>query len=87
MFLRQQISKENLITDFLRYTVTEVNGSRERKDIDDFLTYEFRAIDSKKFRTYVVNNTPGINYDIEVEGEDGSTFTAGFLPGADLFWF
>lgn len=82
-----KISKENLISDFLKYTVTEVNGSRTKKDIDNFLTYNFRAIDSKKFRAYVINNTPSINYDIEIEGEDGSTFTAGFLPGADLFWF
>jgi hypothetical protein len=81
------LSENNLISKFLKQTITAVNGNRNQEDIEQFLTYEFKAGDSKKFRSYVIDNQPGINFDIEVEGEDGSTFTAGFRVGLDLFWF
>ena len=45
------------------------------------------ARDSKKFRTYYAENVPGLNLQVEFEGENGGTFTAGFSIGVDFFWF
>jgi hypothetical protein len=75
------------IVDFLEQTITEVNGNRNKTDISDFIRYEFLAMDSRKFRKYVKDNMPGLDMNCEFEGEDGSTFIAGFPISADLFWF
>jgi hypothetical protein len=83
----KNLSDTTMISDFLKYCIVEVNGNRESREIDTFLAYSFRAKDSKEFRKYVIDNTPGIDYNIEIEGEDGSTFIAGFRVDSDLFWF
>ena len=46
----------------------------------------FTFQESKKFQKHVLDNMPGLITEIEVEGEDGGAFTAGFQFGADLFW-
>jgi hypothetical protein len=83
----KNLSDVTMISDFLKGCITAVNGIRDSKEIDNFLAYSFRAKESKEFRKYVIDNTPGIDYNIEVEGEDGSTFIAGFRIESDLFWF
>lgn len=75
------------VTDFLKATIKEINGSRSQADIEHFIRYEFLASESKSFREYVAKNAPGMNYEYEFQGEDGGTFTAGFSVGTDLFWF
>jgi len=83
----KKLSDITMISDFLKYCITSVNGNRDANEIDNFLSYSFRAKESKEFRKYVIDNTPGIDYNIEIEGEDGSTFIAGFRIESDLFWF
>ena len=61
--------------------------ARKETDIEHFIRYEFLAIDSKKFRRYISENSPQLILNYEFEGEDGGAFTAGFPIGADLFWF
>ena len=75
------------ISEFLMLIIREINGSRKASDIEHFIQYEFLVKDSKKFQKYVLENSPSILLEYEFEGEDGSTFTAGFQLGADLFWF
>jgi hypothetical protein len=75
------------VTDLLKRIITQVNDTRSQSDIEQFLRYEFLAIESRAFREYVLKNAPGIDYTYEFEGENGGTFNAGFQPAADLFWF
>jgi hypothetical protein len=79
---------ENLtISQFLEHTIMQVNDSRKKEDIQDFIRYKFFAKDAKVFRKYINDKTPSVIMDYEFEGEDGSTFIAGFPIGTDLFWF
>jgi len=83
----RKITDTNMISQFLKLSVTQINNSRNASDIDTFLTYEFRAGDSKNLRTHIIKTQPGIQDTIQVEGENGSTFSAGFRLKPDLFWF
>jgi hypothetical protein len=79
---------ENLkLSEFLEHTLVQVNDSRKKDDIKNFIRYEFLAIDSKKFRTHVTSNIPDLELKYEFEGEDGGAFTAGFPINTDFFWF
>jgi hypothetical protein len=79
---------ENLtISQFLEHTIMQVDASRKKEDIQDFIRYKFFAKDAKVFRKYINDKTPSVIMDYEFEGEDGSTFIAGFPIGTDLFWF
>jgi hypothetical protein len=75
------------ISSFLEQTICQINDKRDKEFIANFIRYEFFAKDSKKFRDYINTNTPSITTEYTFEGEDGSTFTAGFPIGGDLFWF
>jgi hypothetical protein len=71
----------------LQKAITQVNKSRSAEEIKHFIQYEFLAVDAKKFRSYIADNAPAMNYEYEFEGEEGGTFKARFQPGTDLFWF
>ena len=81
------ITLDTGIYGLLQQCIREVNGKRTKENIDHFIRYQFLAKDSKKFRTYYAENTPGMDYNYEFEGEDGGTFSAVFPIGIDLFWF
>jgi len=75
------------VTDILNLVIMEINGSRSKSDIESFIRYDFLARDAKQFREFFAKNSPGIDYNYEFEGEDGSTFITPFPVGSDLFWF
>ena len=75
-----------LISSFLFSIIKEVNGDRSQTTIDNFIKYEMRPIDSRKLRKYYNEHSVSLVTDIELEGEDGSTFQTNFRIGADLFW-
>lgn len=80
-------SDENrIISKFLKRIIMEVNGDRSPAAIDDFLKYSFTPKESKKFRAYYADNAPGIVKNIEVEGENGDTFTSKFQFDPTVFW-
>ena len=81
------IEETNAISKLMELSITEVNGIRDTAKIVQFIKYEMRAIDAKNFRAYLTTNTPGINYTVQFEGEDGGTFDASFRLQPDLFWF
>lgn len=80
-------SDSDKISDTLKLAIREVNGDRKSAVIEEFIRYEFMAIDAKKFRKYMLNNQPGLDMTFDFEGETGSTFKASFRVGTDLFWF
>lgn len=81
------IDVDRAVSHLMELCITEINGNRDVTFISEFIKYDLSAGDARKFREYLSNNVPGLNYNIEFEGEDGSTFTAGFQLGSDLFWF
>ena len=78
---------EQTVSEALQKAITQVNKSRSAEEIKHFIQYEFLAVDAKKFRSYIADNAPAMNYEYEFEGEEGGTFKARFQPGTDLFWF
>ena len=75
------------VSKFLSGIITQVNDSRKKEDIDQFIKYNFLAKDSKIFREHFNSNSPKLDYNYEFEGEDGGTFMAMFQLGPNLFWF
>ena len=81
-----RIKETSSVSGLLELIVKEVNGKRDFHDIQNFIRYELRAVDAKKFREYINNNTPEIIKEWNFESESGGTFTAGFRFDAGLFW-
>jgi hypothetical protein len=75
------------VSEYLQTIITQVNDSREASVIDDFIRYGFLSQDAKPFRKFVTENEPGLNLNVTIEGETGSTFTSRFPVGPELFWF
>ena len=75
------------VTEMLATILKQVNETRAASDIENFIRYELLAKNSRDFRTYYLENVPGIDLTFEFEGENGGTFTSGFQLGSDLFWF
>jgi len=72
----KKIQKDNApeSTVRLKYMLTEVDGSRERKDVRDFVDNYFLARDARAFREYYNSIQPDVDMkvtlDINGEGED-----------------
>ena len=49
------------LTTRLKYLITSVNGSEEKKDIRDFVDNHFLARDSRAFREHVSSTQPDVN--------------------------
>lgn len=75
------------VSEYLQTIITQVNDSRDPEAIDDFIRYRFLSQDAKPFRKFVNDNEPGLNLNVTIEGENGSTFTSRFPVGPELFWF
>jgi hypothetical protein len=78
---------DTAISKLMELSITEINGNRTKNVIAEYIKYEMRAADAKAFRSYFLENIPGINYTTKFEGEDGGTFESNFRIGSDLFWF
>ena len=81
------IEDDTAISKLMELSITEINGNRTKNVIAEYIKYEMRAADAKAFRSYFLENIPGINYTTKFEGEDGGTFESNFRIGSDLFWF
>jgi len=81
-----RIKEGMVISELLQNIITQINDSRLKTDIESFIRYEFLARDAKRFRTYYIENAPGLDFNYEFEGEDGSTFITPFPVAGDLFW-
>ena len=81
-----KIKESNAVSGFLERTITEVYGNRDIDSIRTFIKNELSLRESKQFRTFINDNTPEVIKQIEMQSEDGSTFTATFQFNAGLFW-
>lgn len=70
----KKIQKDNApeATVRLKHMITEVDGSRERKDVRDFVDNYFLARDARAFREYYNSIQPDVdmNVTLEVNGEE-----------------
>jgi hypothetical protein len=82
----KNISTEHSISDILTLMIRQVNDTRKSADIMQYIKYSFLAVDSRKFRNFVDENTPAVDLLVEFEGEKGSTFSSVFPIGSDLLW-
>ena len=82
----KKISDDSTVSDFLRLSIQEINGNRNREFIENYIKFEFIAKQSRDFRKYLLNNTHGVDYTVKFEGENGSTFESKFQIGGELFW-
>ncbi len=74
------------LTTRLKYMITSVEGSRETKDIREFVDNYLTAQDSRAFREYYSQIMPDINLDITIE-KDGYTQEGVTVPiGINFFW-
>jgi len=83
----KNLSSEKTVSSLLQHTIKQIDDSRNATDIEDFIRYKFLARDAKQFRKFIEENTPGIDLEVEFEGETGGTFTSKFQLGSDFFWF
>ena len=68
----------------LKHTITSVGGSKETRDIRQFVENQLLAVDSRAFRKYVESLQPGVDFRFYPEGgpEGGVS-----LPiGLNFFW-
>lgn len=68
----------------LKHTITSVGGSKETRDIRQFVENQLLAVDSRAFRKYVESLQPGVDFRFYPEGgpEGGVS-----LPiGINFFW-
>ena len=74
------------LTTRLKYMITSVEGSRETKDIREFVDNYLTAQDSRAFREYYSKVMPDIDLDITIE-KDGYTQEGVTIPiGINFFW-
>jgi hypothetical protein len=83
----KKITDDRTISSALQGLIKQINASRSATDIENFIRYEFLARDAKRFREFVQANTPGVNLELEFEGEQGGTFKSKFQIGSNFFWF
>lgn len=82
----KKLNKVTPTTTMLKYLITEVNGSREEKDIRKFVD-NMLAIDSSSLRAIIKSITPDIDLNVEVlDQESGDMFHTSFTIGLDFFW-
>jgi len=82
-----KIQQESLTSTFLKMCIYSVNGDSSETAIEEYLKYDLKAIDSRKFRKHIVDRAPGIDYKTTAVGEKGDTYDAMFQFNPDLFWF
>ena len=83
----KNIDLDRAISNLLELAIMEINGNRDKNIIAEYIKFDMRALDAKKFRSFISDNLPGLDLNVQFEGEDGGTFDAMFQLNADLFWF
>jgi len=80
----KKINKENSteLTTRLKYLITSVDGSEEKKDIRDFVDNMFLARDSRAFRDHVAATQPDVNLSYILDNGEEVTIPIGL----NFFW-
>lgn len=84
----QKLNKENTseITVRLCHLITSINGSREQKDIREFVNNYFLARDAREFRKYYNEINPDLNLAITVVNSNGEEEVVDLPIGVNFFW-
>ena len=84
----KKISKDNLpeLSTRLKYMITSVEGSTERKDIREFVDNYLLAKDSRVFREYIKEIQPDINLTFDFDGIDGFEEGVNIPIGVNFLW-
>ena len=72
-------------TTRLRYMIVEVDGSRDRKDIKDFIDNYFLARDARAFREYYAQVQPDIDLTAKID-VNGVEEEVEIPIGITFFW-
>ena len=75
----------HVITNRLEMMVTSINGETNKEYIHNFIMH-MPAIDSYKFRRFIEENTPGIDWNTSVERPGGGTFSMFLEWSKDAFF-
>ena len=80
----KKINKENSteLTTRLKYLITSVDGSEEKKDIREFVDNMFLARDSRAFRDHVAATQPDVNLSYILDNGEEVTIPIGL----NFFW-
>jgi hypothetical protein len=70
----------------LKYYITSVDGSTDKKDINNFVDNEFLSVDSNEFRNYMTSITPDVEFSVEVKNSRGEKERVAVPMTAKFFW-
>lgn len=85
--VKHLVTEENKVSAIIKSMIVEVNESRSRTEIEEYIKYHLIAKENRKIQNYIASNMPGLSSDeIEYQGEDGDTFRYTFQVGLELFW-
>jgi hypothetical protein len=77
---------ENNITSYLENTIVSIDGQRDRLKIKHFI-HNMPAFDSKKLRSFILENEPGINMAHNLTCESCGTDQEVMIPiTTEFFW-
>jgi len=85
--LSKKINPDRAISQLMENTIMQVNDIRDKNQIAEYIKYEMPASAAREYRKYMIENLPGLDFNVEFEGEDRSTFMSTFQVGTELFWF
>ena len=84
----QKINKDNITeaTTRLKYLITSINGSSERKDVREFVDYGLLARDARALREEYNRISPDVDLSFTFEDVDGVDREATLPIGINFFW-
>ena len=84
----QKINKDNIAetTTRLKYIITSINGSREKKDVREFVDYGLLARDARALREYYNAVSPDVDLTYTYTDLDGADREAALPITVSFFW-
>ena len=84
----QKINKDNIseVTTRLKYLITSINGSADKKDIRDFVEQGLLARDARALRAEYTQVSPDINLKFTYTDGTGAEREAALPIGVNFFW-
>jgi len=84
----QKINKDSApeVTTRLKHIITSINGSREKKDVREFVETALLARDARALREEYNRVTPDINLTFKFEDRNGEDQEASIPVGLSFFW-
>lgn len=85
--IKKKLKKTTNLTSRLRFMITSVNGDTNPGTIKKFIETRFLSKDTRKFRKYVNEIQPNVDFSTElIDEETGNSFRIEIPIGLDFFW-